>query len=319
MTEEELLSFLAQTFTPRSREVICGVGDDCAVVEAADRWHLFTMDTMVEGVHFSFSYFTPYEVGRKLAAVNLSDIAAMGGWPKFALLSMSLPFLQEETVKVFLEGLTSKLEAFGAELLGGDVTRTPSQKWHLSLTLIGETAKGGAIFRSGGNPGDLLFVSRPLGASAAALELWQKGGEPPATLKKAHLDPEPEIRLGEILSRHRLASAMIDISDGLLLDLDRLCKASSTGAVIFAEKIPLPHELEGLPLEKSPLEYALYGGEDFALLFAMPQAHRRVLFQTWPQKIYEIGKLTADKGIFLKTGEGLKPLSPKGFDHFLSR
>ncbi|NPA49510.1 MAG: thiamine-phosphate kinase [Thermodesulfobacteria bacterium] len=316
MTEEELLKFLAQTLTPRSREIICGVGDDCAVVETADRWHLFTMDTMVEGVHFSFSYFTPYEVGRKLAAVNLSDIAAMGGIPKFGLLSLSLPEIREDQVRSFLEGLLSKLSTYDAELVGGDVTRSSSKGWHLSLSLSGETAKGGAIFRSGGKPGDALFVSRPLGASAAALELWQRGITPPESLKKAHLDPEPEIRLGQVLAENHLASAMIDVSDGLLLDLKRLCEASGLGAIIFPEKIPVPEELRDLPLSRPPLDYALAGGEDFALLFAVPPSQRKVLKHFWPAGLYEIGKLIPEKGIFAQEGESLKPLPPKGFDHF---
>ncbi len=317
MTEEELLEHLALVFIPHAREVICGIGDDCAVIETADRWHLFTIDTMVEGVHFSFSYFTPHEVGRKLAAVNLSDIAAMGGRPRFALLSLCIPHLKEDSVNQFLEGVKSKLEAFGAELIGGDLSRTEN-KWHLSLTLIGETAKGGAVFRSGAQEGDLIYVSRPLGGAAAALELWQKGIEPPAPLKKAHLDPEPEIKLGEVLARHQLASAMIDISDGLLLDLFRLCKASKKGALIFPEKVPVITGLSKLPLSRPPLEYALSGGEDFALLFTIPSGRIRALKNFWPHNLYEIGKIIPQEGLFFMENSEPKPVSPNGFDHFIS-
>ncbi len=315
MTEEELLEQLFRTLTPLSGEIICGVGDDCAVVETADRWHLFTMDTMVEEVHFSFSYFSPYEVGRKLAAVNLSDIAAMGGRPRFALLSVSLPKIEEKFFKEFLDGLISKLQAYQTELIGGDLSRTES-RWHLSLALIGETAKGGAIFRSGAGQEDLIYVSRPLGGAAAALELWQQGIEPPAPLKKAHLDPEPEIALGETLARHQLASALIDISDGLLLDLYRLCKASRKGAILFSEKIPVLPEVFEAPLSKPPLEYALSGGEDFALLFTVPSSNVKALKHLWPGPLYEIGRIIPEQGLFFKEGERLRPLFPSGFDHF---
>ena len=314
MTEEELLALLARKLTPHAREVICGVGDDCAVLEAGDHWLLLTVDTLVEEVHFSWRYFTPYELGRKLAAVNLSDIAAMGGRPTFALLSLSAPRLEEEETKALFEGVLSRLSPFGAELIGGDVTRSP-EGWVLSLTLLGRTAKGAAVFRNGANPGDLVFVSRPLGASAAALALWQKGIEPPADLKKAHLDPEPEVELGLLLAENGLASAMIDVSDGLLLDLNRLCEASGVGAELEVEKIPLAQGLTDLPLD-DPYALALSGGEDFALLFTVPEEKARILERLSPKPLYQVGRIIPQKGLFLLKRGQRKKVSPRGFDHF---
>lgn len=314
MTEEELLAFLAQNLAPHAREVICGVGDDCAVLEGGDHWLLLTVDTLVEEVHFSWRYFTPYELGRKLAAANLSDIAAMGGRPTFALLSLSAPGVEEEGIKALFEGLVSKLALHGAELIGGDVTRSPKD-WVLSLTLLGRTAKGAAIFRNGANPGDLVFVSRPLGASAAALALWQQRIEPPEAFKKAHLDPEPEVELGLLLAENGLASAMIDVSDGFLLDLKRLSQASGVGAEIELARIPLAEGLKDLPLD-DPYALALSGGEDFALLFTVPEDRARVLKKLSPKPLYQVGRIVPQKGLFLLEKGRKREVSPQGFDHF---
>ncbi len=317
MTEEEFLKFLAESLRPHAREIVSGVGDDCAVIDAQDHWLLLTLDTFVEGVHFSWDYFSPYEVGRRLAAANLSDIAAMGGEPSFALLSFSVPSLEEEKAKSFLTGLTDKLTAYGAELVGGDLTKS-SAGWHLSLSLLGRTPKGAAIFRRGAEEGDLVFVSRPLGASAAALYLWQKGIEPPAPLKKAHLDPDPEVELGLLLSRHQLASAMIDVSDGLLLDLKRLCEASQKGAKLYLEKIPVAPELLRFSLD-DPLTFALGGGEDFALLFTVPEDKVRILEQICPRPLYQIGEIISSPGLYSLESGQLKPLPSQGFDHFKAK
>ncbi|OAG28278.1 thiamine-phosphate kinase [Thermodesulfatator autotrophicus] len=319
MTEEEILYFLQKNYPATRKEVISGIGDDCAVISRGSLWELLTTDTMVEGIHFDFSYFDPYFVGRKLAAVNLSDIAAMGGAPSYALFNLSLPEISEEELKGLLNGLTSKLEAYGADLIGGDVTRNP-ERWHLTLTLVGEAPAGVAIFRQGAKAGDLIFVSRPLGASAAALELWQKGLEPPEPIKLAHLDPEPEIELGKLLAQENLASAMMDISDGLLLDLARLCRANNLGAEIEAEKVPFSLVLKDLPLKQDPLFYALSGGEDFALLFTVPHDREKFLHLALKgRQVFKIGRFIAKEGLYLIKGGQKNNVSPQGFDHFAKR
>ncbi|WP_457755774.1 thiamine-phosphate kinase [Thermodesulfatator indicus] len=316
MTEEEILAFFRKKSKPVHREVICGIGDDCAVISRGSFWELLTTDTMVENVHFDFAYFDPYFVGRKLAAVNLSDIAAMGGEPAYALLNLSVPGISERELPLFWEGITTKLANYGAEVIGGDVTRNP-ERWHLTLTLIGHAPSGGVIFRQGARPGDLIFVSRPLGASAGALELWQKGFEPPESLKRAHLDPEPEIRLGKVLAQENLASAMMDISDGLLLDLARLCRANSLGAEIEAEKIPVHEALNEVSLSQEPIFYALSGGEDFALLFTVPPEKERFLrLKLGSQRLFQIGYIIEEQIIYLIKNGQKEKVSPSGFDHF---
>ncbi len=320
MTEEEIIGFL-EKFSFSSPEVIKGIGDDCAVVEAGDRWFLFTKDALVEGVHFSLAYFSPYFLGRKLAAVNLSDIAAMGGRPRFAFLTLALPRAPEKSfLEEFFKGLTEKLASYGALLLGGDTVRNPGHLF-LDLALVGESPPGAVIFREGAQAGDLLFVSRALGASAAALELLSQGKSPPEAWLKAHLDPEPEIELGRILAEEGLARAMLDLSDGLLLDLARLCRANRVGAELYAEAIPLA--VKPFPgLSRPPLAYALSGGEDFALLWATPPEKGRALearLAALGRKVYLIGRLLPQEEEIWwhRPDGGRERLSPRGFDHFL--
>ena len=317
MTEDEVIRFL-ERFLPSAPGLVQGPGDDCAVVDLGDRWWLLTADAMVEGVHFSLSYFTPYFLGRKLAAVNLSDVAAMGGQPRFALLTLAFPAPPEEDfLRDFLEGLTSKLAAYGAHLVGGDTVKGPALQGDLAL--IGEAAAGAVVFRQGARPGDLIFVSRPLGASAMALELFQKGEDPPEPLKRAHLDPEPEVELGRVLAEEALASAMLDVSDGLLKDLSRLCCASGVGAEVEEEAVPLA--VDELPGLSRPLrDYALFGGEDFALLFTVPREKERALrsrLASLSRKPHRLGRIVPGEKLLLRRADGAaEEVSPEGFDHF---
>ncbi len=319
MNEEEIIRFF-ETTAFSSPEVVKGVGDDCAVVNLGERWLLLTKDALVEGIHFSWSYFSAYFLGRKLAAVNLSDIAAMGGRPRFALLTLALPEAPERSfLEDFFQGLSERLASYGAILLGGDTVRQPSRAL-FDLALVGEAAPGAVVFREGARPGDLLFVSRPLGASAAALELLQSGQRPPEAWLKAHLDPEPEVELGLLLAEEGLAEALIDISDGLLLDLARLCRASKVGAELEESSIPQAvTPLRGL--SHTPLEYALSGGEDFALLFAVRPEKERALqarLAAVKRQPYCIGRLLPQgEGLRLRRSDGqIEALSPQGFDHF---
>jgi thiamine-monophosphate kinase len=208
---------------------------------------------------------------------------------------------------------------FEARLVGGDTVRSPGGLF-LNLALVGEAASGKTVFRHGAKPGDLIFVSRPLGASSAGLELLQKGVHSPEPLIMAHLDPEPEVILGRSLAEKGLPSAMMDVSDGLALDLSRLCEASGVGAILEEEKIPVAAEILEAALSRDPLWYALSGGEDFALLFTVPRKEAegvKAVFSALGRKAYPIGEITASPGILLKQPDGkTSPLSPQGFDHF---
>lgn len=301
MTEEEFLRQVAP-YLSRDPRAVRTAEEDCAVwKEPGGAFLLFTADALVEGVHFKRAYFSPYALGRKLSAVNLSDIAAMGGAPEGALLVLG--FSQEpekEFVDQFYKGLTEELSRFGAGLLGGDTVKSPVL-W-AALFLFGRAEQ--PVFRQGARPGDLIFVSRPLGASAAALRWFSERKEPPEALKKAHLFPEPEVELGRFLAQNGLATAMIDVSDGLLLDLHRLCRASGVGAELY--EIPIA--------EGATEKEALAGGEDYALLFTVPQEKAKALKEFSEKRpLFHLGRILPSPERLLYRG---RPLAPQGFDHF---
>jgi len=315
--EEDLIAYLLSQKGQKALDE--GIGDDCAILVGKGGYTLLTTDALVEGVHFDRRYFSAYFLGRKLAVVNLSDMAAMGGCPQAALLTLGLPSPPEPAwVQEFFQGLLSRLGEFGAKLVGGDTVRNPGGIF-LNLSLVGH-ATWAPVRRDKARPGEIIFVSRPLGASAAALELLQKGVSCPDPLIQAHLDPEPELLLGQALAQKQLISALIDISDGLALDLKRLCRASGVGAILFEESIPFHPLLSGLSLEAPPLHYALFGGEDYALLFTSPPASQDQLTNltsSLGRILFPVGRICAETGLWLKTRHGDQiPLDAKGFDHF---
>ena len=300
MTEERFLELVSR-YLRRTSPAVRTADEDCAVLEGQQGFRLFTADALVEGVHFRLRYFPARALGWKLAAVNLSDIAAMGGKPEGALLILGLPRAPEtHWIEEFYQGLLEGLSAYGADLYGGDTVRSPVL-W-AGLFLFGEAFR--PIFRHGGRPGDLLFVSRPLGGAAAALRHLESGHEPPETLRRYLLFPEPEIELGRLLAEKGLATAMMDLSDGLLLDLYRLCQASQVGAAL--EEVPIA--------EGATEKDALSGGEDYALLFAVPPEKVSELPRLIPKRhLYRLGHLLPETGTLLYRQ---KPISPQGFDHF---
>ncbi|MGC8966269.1 MAG: thiamine-phosphate kinase [Caldimicrobium sp.] len=306
MNEREWLEYLKK-YLYEKPPVIATYNEDATVIEIKENYYLLlTTDTLVEGIHFDLAYFDFYSLGVKLAASNLSDIAAMGGWPKWALLTLGSPKpIDPSFIDPFMEGLVSTLEKYSAYLTGGDTVRSPF--FFFSLTLVGETEK--PLLRKGAKKGDYLFVSRALGGSSAFLRWIREKplDQIPENLKKAHLRPEPEIELGLIL--RNIASSAIDISDGLLLDLSRLCIASQVSAEIEEEKIPLE--------EGATLEEALSGGEDYALLFTIPEKNLPYLTKI-NKKIFYLGRIIEGVGeiLFLTKKGERKSLPPKGFDHF---
>jgi len=309
MTEQEWIEYLKKFLYERP-PVLATYNEDATVIELEKgRYLLLTTDALVEGVHFELAYFDPYSLGVKASATNLSDLAAMGGEPRWALLTLGAPTsLDKAFLDPLMEGLISTLEKYGAHLVGGDTVKSPF--YFFSLTLAGETQA--PLLRRGARPQELIFLSKPLGGSAAFLRLIKENPleRIPENLKKAHLQPQPEVELGLFL--RDVASACIDISDGLLLDLYRLCKASGVSAEIEEERIPVE--------EGALLEEALSGGEDYALLFTVPEEKVHLLSK-FSKKIYFIGRIIEGKGeIFLKNKKGERlSLSPLGFDHFTSQ
>jgi thiamine-monophosphate kinase len=309
--------------------VLVGIGDDASVIKGAGgRDLLVCCDLMVEGVHFRAEWAPPQLLGRKALAVNLSDIAAMGGVPRFAMVSIALPHkLSSEFIDEIFRGLFDLADANGVSIVGGDTSSSPDSLF-IDVSVVGECENGRAVTRGGAKAGDIIYVSGSLGASALGLSLLEEGVrlEDDSSFQDAllkHLAPEPRLRLGHAIGEAGLATAMIDVSDGLSTDLWHLLDESTCGAVIHAEAIPIA----GCVLGFSPgarisdcLQLALNSGEEYELLFTVtPEKSREIaeLSNTVEVPITRIGEIVANKGLQLEIGDRLKPLSPSGYEHVI--
>ncbi len=283
--------------------VVVGLGDDCAVVKGpGGSLLLITTDTIVEGVHFDLRTASPRAVGRKALAVNLSDIAAMAGRPIAAVVSVSMAReFPEAEAEELAEGLLQLAWQYCVPVVGGD---TVASQGGLSITVsvLGEPTGRGPVLRSGARPGDRLMVTGSLGGSLAG--------------KHLHFQP----RLAEAQRLHELAElhAMIDLSDGLAADLGHILAESRCGAVLHGPALPISEAARRQP-ERSPLEHALYDGEDFELLFAVPEPDARRLTAQQPLAVPLscIGELVSEPGLWLADEQGhRRRLEPHGYDHF---
>ncbi len=326
MREAELIELLTQGLLLNADGVLRGVGDDCAVLEAgADRVWLVTVDQQIEGVHFLADRATAEDVGHKSLAVSLSDVAAMGGVPRHAFLTISLPLREEDGfARGFREGFGALARRFGVNLLGGDVARARSGV-AVTVTVLGEAARDRVLYRDGARPGDRVYVTGTLGGAAAGLERLRSRGRPasPGPLEQAQLRPEPRVEEGSFLGDCGLATACIDVSDGLALDLTRLCGASGAGVRIEENRVPLSSELLahcGQDASRA-LAHALVGGEDYELCFTVPAASSEQLerefrsrFSTSLTHVGEI--LPREEGFLRLRPDGTTVPLAGGFDHF---
>lgn len=318
-----------------------GIGDDCAVLPKDSKTDLvITTDLLVEDVDFRMEWTRAQFLGHKALAVSLSDVAAMGAKPVWAMLSIGVPesVWKTDFVEKFYEGWFRLAKKFDVALIGGDVSKTPD-KIVIDSIVAGEARKGKAVLRSGAKAGDLIFVTGTLGGAAAGLELLEKGERVEKGSRNfvqklilRQLKPNPKIEIGQILGEKIPATAMIDLSDGLSSDLAHLCRESKVGARIFAEKIPVDQDLrkffaqsrkfaktqnkKNLFLRES--DFALSGGEDFELLFT---AGRKKNFRLEKElknfPFFCIGETTANAGIIELISDGKSTvLEPKGFRHF---
>ncbi len=314
-----------EALTPASTpDLIKGIGDDCAVLaKSQNQAILLTTDTLIKSVHFDPAWHPPYLLGRKAAAVNISDIAAMGGQPRFALLSVGVPdATEEDRLDQIMTGFHSMLEEHNMILIGGDTVSSPALMF--SVTVIGEMETEKVLYRSGAGQDDLVWVSGPLGEAAAGLEICrshEKKYDRWPSLVKAHLDPKPEVELGRILAKSGMVNSMMDLSDGIATDLAHICTASSTGADIRAEDIPFSESLlqAAATLHLNPLDLALRGGEDYQLLFTSPPEHATALpclvrDQTGGE-IFHVGRITAGQGVMLQDNDRRKNISFQGYEH----
>jgi thiamine-monophosphate kinase len=305
-----------------------GIGDDCAVLAKDAKTDLVvTTDLLVEDVDFRLEWTKPEFIGHKALAVSLSDVAAMGAKPVWAMLSIGVPesVWKTDFVNKFYEGWFALAKKFNVALIGGDVSKTPD-KIVIDSIVAGETRKRKAVLRSGAKVGDLIFVTGSLGGAAAGLKLLEEGFRYDFSeqiwrkkLLLKQLQPLPCVSDGEMLGKTQIPNAMIDLSDGLSSDLAHLCRASRTGAKIFAGKIPFDKNLRGLAKSfEEKLYYALNGGEDFELLFTVSKKKKFRLEKELKNFPFScIGEITANAEIIeLITDEETIILEPKGFRHF---
>jgi thiamine-monophosphate kinase len=312
--------------TPKGRGVRLGIGDDAAWVKSLHLSLLITADLLIEGIHFDLKWISFYGLGYKTLAVNLSDLAAMGGIPAYLTLSLGIPVdFKSEDVDEFYRGVNALAAQSGVALVGGDTSA--AKQLLISASLIGY-APYGAITRDGGRIGDDLYVTGTLGDSALGLKLLkEKKGEAKKNwasyLIARHLFPTARIRAGALLAQKRLATAMIDVSDGLLQDLGHLCKASRIGAIVWEDTLPLSDAYHLYAGRKASL-HALVGGEDYELLFCLRRRDRTRLENLKKRlgvPVTRIGKCVPfSEGITVVNGKGeLLTISAKGYDHFKSR
>jgi thiamine-monophosphate kinase len=295
--------------------VVAGIGDDCAILRIpAGQEALVTTDFSLEGIHFRREWHSPEVVGHRCLTRGLSDIAAMGGQPIAAFLSLALPRnLPQSWVDRFLKGLLELAHAFKVSLAGGDTAESPGGIL-ADIIVVGSAPKGTAVRRSGARPGDRIYVSGELGGSAAALELLFSGRKLRPGDYPQHFHPVPRLEVGQFLRQKKLASAMIDISDGLSTDLSHICEESGVGAEIFADAIP--RSVIGKPVHEVDLKFARHGGDDYELLFTARRA-KRVPARIAGIRITEIGRITRGKRMILINEQGVSlKLHPRGWQHF---
>lgn len=296
-----------------------GIGDDAAVLEPpAGRALVAALDTLVEGVHFPAG-FAPADIGWRALAVNLSDLAAMGAEPLWALLGLTLPRAEPDWLEGFAEGFFELAGAHGVTLVGGDTTRGPLT---VTVQLIGAVEPGRALRRAGARPGDLVCVSGTLGDAAAGLAALSQ----PAPSRRAAAQrlierfrrPAPRVALGRAL--RGLASAAIDVSDGFAADLGHLCQASGVGASVDLSRLPLSDALSALHPGERAWPHALGGGDDYELLFTLPPEHAGALPELGAAlgvSLSRVGEVEREPGLRLRGREG-RPyvLEHAGYRHF---
>ncbi len=305
--------------------VLAGIGDDAAILKPRPgRVILATTDLLTERVHFDLRFTSYRQLGYKAAMANLSDIAAMGGVPRFLLIALALtPRETSRDVEAMYEGIRAACDPAGVAVVGGDMSASRTDLF-LTVMVLGDAAPRGALRRSGARAGDRLYVTGTLGDAQAGLELLQTRKRSNSYLITRHLTPTARLKEARRLADGRLASAAIDVSDGLAGDIRHICEESGVGCLIDSRKLPLSPQLlaHARARKRDPITYALSGGEDYELLFTVPPAKvarvdsfiRRRLLRAAP-----IGLITPRRqGLRLIGVDGsVRPLTAKGYEHRL--
>ncbi|GIU37830.1 thiamine-monophosphate kinase [Shewanella colwelliana] len=308
-------------FTQRGqarRDVELNIGDDCALVNPAiNKSIAISCDTLVENVHF-FADMPAKALGYKSLAVNLSDLAAMGAEPAWMTLAITLPEIDEDWLADFSDGLSEAAQYYGVALVGGDTTRGPKS---ITITINGQVPTGKALTRGGAKNGDWIYVTGTLGDSALGLDILRGKqnieGEYGEYFIQRHYYPTPRVLAGQAL--RSLASSAIDLSDGFVSDIGHILKQSGVGAIVDVAQLPLSVAMQASVGSEQALGYALTGGEDYELLFTVPESQRGALETALAHSgvsFKQVGQVsTGDKLRLLQDGE---PFSPQnyGFEHF---
>lgn len=294
--------------------VVTGIGDDCAVLRLpAGHELLITTDFTLENVHFRREWHPPEVVGWRCLTRGVSDIAAMGGAPRAAFLSLALDReVPQKWVSRFLAGLLEAAEEFRVPLAGGDTAQSAGGI-QADIVLVGSVPKGKAVLRSGARPGDQIYVTGELGGSAAAIARLREGkGEVRAADYERHFHPAARVAVGQWLRRRGLASAMIDVSDGLSTDLEHICEESGVGAEI--EITAIPRARVGHPAQQVGFELAVHGGEDYELLFT---SAKKIPAKVAGVPVTRVGQIKRRRGMVLIEEDGRRRrLAARGWEHF---
>ena len=310
-----------------TQAVLRGIGDDCAVLRPADGHDLLvTTDTQEEGVHFRRDWSTPEDIGWRCLAVNVSDIAAMGGEPLGAVVALSLPeTLPVAFIEAVYDGMNALAETYACPIIGGNISKS-TERLSVTITVLGSTPQGSAAYRASARAGDAIWVTGDLGGAKAGLEALLHpqavSGLSTDTVLTRYRRPRPRLREAQFIRQHG-AHSLIDLSDGLSSDLAHVCKASGVGAQLHAEHIPISVETRRVAraLGLDPLMIALHGGEDFELCVTAPPDAAEPLEQGCRQQfdcpLSRIGTIQAGAGVTLRRPDGSEQtLAAGGYDHF---
>ena len=310
--EFALIKRLSSKINSYSNDVVIGIGDDAAALNYdKDNYLIFTTDMLVENTHFSLKYFTPEQIGMKAAEQNVSDIAAMGGLPRYSVVSLALPEnIDVEFVEELYNGINKKVKEYKIDVVGGNISR--SREIVVNIAMIGVVEKKYLALRSGAKNDDLIFCSGDVGKSNAGLELL-KHNKRGISIRK-HLEPKARLDLARKLVKTGINS-MIDVSDGVASEVNHICEQSNKGAIIYANKVPISKATadDSKKIKKDALNLALYGGEDFELVFTAPKSR---LNQLKKYDVTVIGKIVDKKHGVKLIRDGKKLDIESGFEHF---
>lgn len=315
ISENKLINKI-KAFEDKSGLVIRGIGDDGAAVNFSGGQYVLVQDAMVEHVHFKFSFVNPYSVGKKAVYVNISDVLSMGALPLFFLVTIGInPSMEAKDIARLYQGMRQAGREFGAVMIGGDTTES-KHDFFIDVSMIGKIITKSYLGRDKAKVGDCIAVTGNLGESAYGLHLFMKGSKIKVLNRyvKRYASPKPDLTVWKEIVKRDITRAMMDVSDGLLIDLGRMMTESRTGAIVHLENVPMPSILKRNNLEN----LALAGGEDYQFLFTFPRRKlstvESMISQGHPISI--VGEVVKGNGV--KVLVDGKPLETpvKGYEHF---